>query len=287
MKPPPFEYACPTSLDEAVELLALGDSRPLAGGQSLIPLLNFRLARPSVLVDLRRIPELRECRVNGAGIEVGAMVTFSDARNEAALEGLGLLRKALPHIGHVQIQSRGTIGGSIAHADPAAELPAVALSLDAQIGALSRNGPRTIAAADFFLGPYSTALADGELLTHVRFPASESARSSVVEFSRRHGDFAIVGVAASIDTAEDGATVQRARISAFGMGATAQRLANAEEALRGELLTSASVVDRSASAAAQEVDPFDDANASARYRRHLVEGLTRRALMEVSGVAQR
>ena len=287
MKPPPFEYACPTSLDEAVELLALDDSRPLAGGQSLIPLLNFRLARPSVLVDLRRIPELRECRVNGAGIEVGAMVTFSDARNEAALEGLGLLRKALPHIGHVQIQSRGTIGGSIAHADPAAELPAVALSLDAQIGALSRNGPRTIAAADFFLGPYSTALADGELLTHVRFPARESARSSVVEFSRRHGDFAIVGVAASIDTAEDGATVQRARISAFGMGATAQRLANAEEALRGELLTSASVVDRSASAAAQEVDPFDDANASARYRRHLVEGLTRRALMEVSGVAQR
>ena len=286
MKPPPFEYACPTSLDEAVELLALDDSRPLAGGQSLIPLLNFRLARPSVLVDLRRIPELRECRVNGSGIEVGAMVTFSEARNEAALEGLGLLQKALPHIGHVQIQSRGTIGGSIAHADPAAELPAVALSLDAQIGALSRSGPRTIAAADFFLGPYSTALADGELLTHVRFPASESARSSVVEFSRRHGDFAIVGVAASIDTAEDGATVQRARISAFGMGATAQRLANAEEALRGELLTSAPVVDRSASAAAQEVDPFDDANASARYRRHLVEGLTRRALMEVSGVAQ-
>ena len=287
MKPPPFEYACPTSLDEAVELLALDDSRPLAGGQSLIPLLNFRLARPSVLVDLRRIPELRECRVNGSGIEVGAMVTFSEARNEAALGGLGLLQKALPHIGHVQIQSRGTIGGSIAHADPAAELPAVALSLDAQIGALSRSGPRTIAAADFFLGPYSTALADGELLTHVRFPASESARSSVVEFSRRHGDFAIVGVAASIDTAEDGATVQRARISAFGMGATAQRLANAEEALRGELLTSAPVVDRSASAAAQEVDPFDDANASARYRRHLVEGLTRRALMEVSGVAQR
>ena len=286
MKPPPFEYACPTSLDEAVELLALDDSRPLAGGQSLIPLLNFRLARPSVLVDLRRIPELRECRVNGSGIEVGAMVTFSEARNEAALGGLGLLQKALPHIGHVQIQSRGTIGGSIAHADPAAELPAVALSLDAQIGALSRSGPRTIAAADFFLGPYSTALADGELLTHVRFPASESARSSVVEFSRRHGDFAIVGVAASIDTAEDGATVQRARISAFGMGATAQRLANAEEALRGELLTSAPVVDRSASAAAQEVDPFDDANASARYRRHLVEGLTRRALMEVSGVAQ-
>ena len=286
MKPPPFEYACPTSLDEAVELLALDDSRPLAGGQSLIPLLNFRLARPSVLVDLRRIPELRECRVNGSGIEVGAMVTFSEARNEAALEGLGLLQKALPHIGHTQIQSRGTIGGSIAHADPAAELPAVALSLDAQIGALSRNGPRTIAAADFFLGPYSTTLADGELLTHVRFPASESARSSVVEFSRRHGDFAIVGVAASIDTAEGGATVQRARISAFGMGATAQRLANAEEALRGELLTSAPVVDRSASAAAQEVDPFDDANASARYRRHLVEGLTRRALMEVSGVAQ-
>ena len=281
MKPPPLVYCRPRALDEALALLAEhGDeARPLAGGQSLVPMLNHRLARPEVLVDIGAVPELQRMERRAADWLIGATVTQRRVETDGT-EGCDLLRLAMPFIGHRQIRARGTVGGSIAHADPAAELPAVALTLDATMVVVGAGGERAIPATDFFVGPYMNSLEDGEILAHVIFPTlPPSTRCSFREFARRKGDFAVAGVAAAVDFA-DGA-VSSACLTAFAVGSNPVRLAGAEQAVAGRALDDAAAAD-AAEAAGAEIEPWDDLHGSPQYRRQLVAVLVRRALQEVA-----
>src|SRR5437016_8799070 len=203
MKLPPFDYACPTTLPEAVQLLATsnGDAKAIAGGQSLVPMLAFRLAQPSLLVDLRKLPDLRGIRISAKGVTLGAMVRWRDIEDDERLDTAHpLLKAAIAHVAHYQVRNRGTVGGSLAHADPAAEMPGIAMTCDAEIAVAGSSGSRTVRASDFFLGPLSTALADDELIVEVRLPAWPAKRRwAFEEFARRRGDFALAGVAAYYD----------------------------------------------------------------------------------------
>lgn len=279
MKPPPFRYLRPTSLAEALEAMAeLGeDAKPLAGGQSLVPMLNFRLARPGVLVDLQRVDGLAGLQVEDDHARVGAMCRQRTLELDPTLATrLPMLRGALRHVGHAQIRTRGTLGGSLAHADAAAELPALALALDATVDAASVAGTRTIAAADLFLGPWTTSLAADELLTSVRIPLGWT-HGAVRELARRHGDFALAGlVAARRPPTSDDPGI---RLVGFGVGWTPVRLHAAEAALAaGE--GPASV----AATAAQEVEPMDDIHADPAWRRDGLRALVRAAVADL-GVA--
>ena len=262
MKPAPFEYRAPRTLSEAIALLTehADTAKLLAGGQSLVPVLNFRLASPGVLIDLNRIPELTGIRETAeGGLEIGAM-TRSRAieRSDVVRRANPLLFEAMPFIAHAQIRNRGTLGGSLAHADPAAELPAIALVCEAELRVQGPDGKRTVPAAGFFQGLFTTALAPDEILTSVRFPAWPAGRRhAFLEVSRRHGDFAIVGVAGLVDGAG-------ARVAVFGAEDT-PRLVRGTPAELPRL-------------AAQTLHPRGDHHASAEYRRELVEVLTRRAL---------
>jgi len=281
MKPPAFDYAAPGSLDEALALLAAkGDgAKLLAGGQSFVPALNFRLARPEFIIDLNRVPGLAGIRRDrDGGLLIGAMTRVrAIERSEVVARSNPLLHSAIPWIAHVPIRNRGTIGGSLAHADPAAELPAIALACDAILVATGILGKRDIAARDFFLGVFTTALRAGEILTDIRFPVwPPNRRHGFAEFARRHGDFAIVGVAATIDVAADGA-VGDARIVVFGAGDTPRRAREAEAALAGSH-PDTGALQRAAALAANHVDPPSDHHASAEYRRELAGTLTRRVL---------
>lgn len=281
MKPPPFAYCRPHSLDEALEFLAEhGDeARPLAGGQSLVPMLNHRLARPGVLIDIGAISELQRMERRTSEWMIGATVTQRRVERES-VEGCELLRLAMPFIGHRQIRARGTVGGSIAHADPAAELPAVALTLGSTMVAVSSGGERSIPASTFFAGPYMNSLEEGEILSHVTFPTvPPTTRCSFREFARRKGDFAVAGVAAAVDF-EDG-SVTAASLTAFAVGSNPVRLTGAEAAVAGRHLDEAALAD-SAEAAAAEIEPWDDIHGSPQYRRQLVAALLRRALEEVA-----
>jgi aerobic carbon-monoxide dehydrogenase medium subunit len=234
MKPPIFQYASPTTIPDAVALLtehAGDDARVLAGGQSLVPLMNFRLAHPGFLVDLRRVAGLDAMRMEGDVLVIGAMVRQATAERsaEVALRA-PLLAEALGHVAHPPIRNSGTVVGSIAHADPAAELPAVALAMDAEMTAMGRQGERRIPAADFFQGPFTTALGSDEILTEVRLPRFPGGHA-FVEFSRTHGNFAVVGIAALV-AVTDG-RVTRAALAASGVGPTPLRLTTAEQALVG------------------------------------------------------
>jgi aerobic carbon-monoxide dehydrogenase medium subunit len=219
MKPPAFQYASPTTIPDAVALLtehAGDDVRVLAGGQSLVPLMNFRLAHPGFLVDLRRVAGLDAMRVDGHVLVIGAMVRQATAERSAEVAlGAPLLAEALGHVAHPPIRNSGTVVGSIAHADPAAELPAVALAMDAEMTAVGPQGERRIPAADFFQGPFTTALGADEILTEVRLPRFPGGHA-FVEFSRTHGNFAVVGVAALV--AVTGGRVTRAALAASGVG---------------------------------------------------------------------
>jgi carbon-monoxide dehydrogenase medium subunit len=280
VKPPPFEYRAPTTLDEALALLEeLGDdARPLAGGQSLIPLLSFRLARPSHLIDLAGVSELGEVRTDGDRMVIGAMVRERAAeRNEQVLRAVPLLSHALPLIGHPAIRSRGTIGGSLAHADPAAELPAVAVTAGAELVAESRaRGRRTIAAADFFNGFFTTALEPDEILVEVRFPPTpDGTGSAFEEVARRHGDFAMVGAAATVRL-EDG-KISEARIALTGVSGSPVRAADAEAILGGAMPTEEAFADASEQGA-KSLSPPSDLHGSAAYRRHVAGVVMKRAL---------
>jgi carbon-monoxide dehydrogenase medium subunit len=284
VKPPPFLYLRPETLDEALTQLAEhGDeAKVLAGGQSLVPLLNFRLARPTVLIDLNLVRELTQLGREDGVLRVGAMVRQRTAERAAEVaEACPLIPRALHHVGHVQIRYRGTIGGSFAHADPAAELPAVSLVTGAEIVARSVRGHRTIAADGFFLGPFTTALEPDEILTEVRFGPTDGARVAFIEMARRVGDFALGGVAAVVRFG-DGSTVSDVRLAALGMGAEPHRLAEAEAAVRGRAITD-EVRRDAAAAASRESDPLGDVHADAEYRRELVGVLVARALKEVTG----
>jgi aerobic carbon-monoxide dehydrogenase medium subunit len=237
VKPPPFSYAAPTSLDEAVGLLAEhaeAEPRVLAGGQSLIPLMNFRLAKPGFLVDLRRVAGLSGIRSDGDGLVIGAMTTMSELeRSPDVAVTAPLLAEAVGLVAHTPVRNRGTIGGSLAHADPAAELPAVALASDAELVAAGPAGSRRIPAAEFFTGPFSTALAPDEILTEVRLPAWHGGHA-FVEFSRIHANFAVVGVAALIELdGNDRGRIGRAALAITGVAPTAIRATAAERALAG------------------------------------------------------
>jgi carbon-monoxide dehydrogenase medium subunit len=281
MKPPPFEYHAVTSVEEAVALLAEhgDDAKVLAGGQSLVPLLALRLARPAHIVDINGLTELTAV-TNGDGLTIGSLVRQRVAERSAAVAGANpLLVRAIGLIGHTAIRNRGTVGGSISHADPAAELPAVLRALDGEVVATSARGARTVAAADLFEGFLTTSLAPEELVTAVRFPAwAPGTGWSFQEFSRRSGDFAIAGAAAALRVDGRG-VITDARIALSGMGPTPVRASKAEAALAGQQPS-----DEAWEAAAQDavagLDPPSDVHGTAAYRRHLAAVLTRRALRE-------
>ena len=277
MKPPRFEYAAPTSLAEALELLAEhGDNaKVLAGGQSLMPMLNMRLARPAVLIDVNRIPDLDYIRRSGDDVAIGALARHHDAAVSAEVtQACPLLACALPHVGHPAIRYRGTICGSLAHADPAAELPAVATALGATMVARSVRGVRSIAVADFFRSWFTTALEPDELLVEVRLPAqSAESGSAFLEVARRHGDFAQVGIAATVRS--DGDRLSDVRLVAVAAGPVPVRLHQAEAVLEGR--TPGDEV-LAAELAGVEVAPSSDIHSSAEYKRTVLGVLLRRAV---------
>jgi carbon-monoxide dehydrogenase medium subunit len=284
MKLPKFDYACPGTIEEAVALLARADgtARPISGGQSLMPMLAFRLVQPSLLVDLRHVPGLAAITIDNDGVHLGAKVRWCDIETSAALQAAyPILTAAVRHIAHHQIRTRGTIGGSIAHADPAAEMPCVAVLCDAEIEIVGSAGKRKIPATSFFKGPLMTALQPDELITGIRFPAWPAQRRwAFEEFARRRGDFALAGIAMFFDMRDDKAG--NVHIAAFGIGDTPLRLANAEAALNNRPLTEA-VIKACCQAGQQEVDPPDDIHGSSAYRRGLVDYLLGQSLRRLTG----
>lgn len=285
MKPPPFDYAAPSTVAEAISLLKAheGEAKILAGGQSLMPLLNMRLARPGLLVDLNKVAELNYIREVDGGLAIGAMTRKRTVEDSALVKSRQpLLHAATLLIGHRQIRNRGTVGGSLAHADPAAEYPAVALALDADVHAVGPNGSRTIRAADFFVSYLTTALAPTEILAEVRFPGlAEKTGWSVMELARRHGDFAMAGVAATLALGAD-RRCAGVRIALFGVGATPVRAHEAEQMVNGEM-PGEKLFENAGRKASEKIDePLSDVHASAEYRRHLAQVLTQRALAEAA-----
>jgi carbon-monoxide dehydrogenase medium subunit len=280
VKPAPFAYAKARSLDDAVERLGGdGDARILAGGQSLIATLNMRLSRPTLLIDINGLPGLDRIAHKDGMVEIGALVRHVQAeRSDIIAQYAPLIAKAIPHIGHPAIRNRGTIGGSIAFADPAAELPACLLALGGEVVIASAKGERTVKADDFFRGLYETALAPGDVLKAVRVPAADATtRVGFAELTRRHGDYAIVGLAAS--ARRDGTALADVRLVYFGVGATPIRARNAEAALmRG-------VLDDAVAALTDDLDPPDDLQASGPVKRHLAGVLLRRVAAELAGAS--
>ncbi|RFU87306.1 xanthine dehydrogenase family protein subunit M [Streptomyces triticagri] len=278
MKPTPFDYTAPRTLTDALALLAdeERDAKVIAGGQSLIPMLNMRLARPGLLVDITRIPELGSSHVDAAGaLHIGAAVRQHRAEADPAVRaGWPLLAAALAHIGHPQIRRRGTVCGSLAHHDPAAELPTAALALDASFVIAGPRGTRTVPAAEFFVATFQTAVDADEVLTEVVFPAAPGRGWAFEELARRHGDFATVGVAVVLDRAGD--AVRSARIVCCGAGPVPVRLHSAEEALIGTSVAPEAVA-AAVCAALAGLDPADDVHATATYRRESAAHLLARA----------
>jgi len=287
MKPAPFTYYAPESLDEALALRAehAADSVLLSGGQSLVPMLNLRLSQPSVVIDLNRVQGLGGIAESNGGLAVGALTRQRTAeRSSLVAERAPLLAKALPLIAHPAIRSRGTVGGSLAHCDPAAELPAVMLALDAKLVARSASGgERVIEAADFFEGFLTTSLREDEILTEVRVPGSPAgAGAAFHEVSRNHGAFAIVGAGCVVQAHEG--TVEDVRLVFIGAGGTPMRARAAETALTGQPATAESFAAAARDAAA-ELEPSSDVHASATYRLNVAEVLARRALTEALEVS--
>ena len=278
MKPAAFEYHRPESLEEAAALLGeLGDDgRILAGGQSLVPLMNFRLAQPEHVVDINGLAELDYVREDDGALRVGALARLATVEADGfAAERLPLLHEALSHVAHPPIRHRGTAVGSIAHADPAAELPSVALALGAQVTAHSASGTRQIEAADFFLGPFETALEPGELATEVRFPVAAGSGYGFAEFARRHGDFAIAGAAVVLGL-EDG-VVREPRIVLCGVGPVPYRAVAAEAELDGQEPGEEAVA-RASAAAVAEISPGGDMHGGTQYRIGVARAQVRRAI---------
>ncbi|MBI2959778.1 MAG: FAD binding domain-containing protein [Betaproteobacteria bacterium] len=284
MKLPAFAYACPETLEEAVALLAAGagTAKALSGGQSLLPTMAFRLVAPSLLVDLRKLPGLDRISLGEDGVRLGAKVRWRDIERDARLASAHpLLARAVAHVAHYQIRNRGTVGGNLAHADPAAEMPGVAVTCDAELALTGSKGTRVVRAADFFLGPLSTVLADDELIVEVRLPAWPPGRRwGFEEFALRRGDFALAGVAAYYDPDAEG-IARNAHIGVIGACHRAHRLARAEAALNGRAADEQAIL-ASAEVAAAEVDPPTDLHASAAYRRALVQTLLERALLRAA-----
>jgi carbon-monoxide dehydrogenase medium subunit len=287
MKAHRFDYVRPTRLEHAIEVLAEhGDqAKVIAGGQSLVPILAFRLAAPRFLVDIGRLPDLNRITIDNGGIRIGALVRWRDIECSADLKlAHPLLVEAIRHVAHYQIRNRGTVGGSLAHADPAAELPGLALTCGAEIRVVGRHGQRIISADEFFIGPLSTSLRQDELIVELRLPPWRAGRRwAFEEFSRRRGDFALAGVALFYDLQQNG-HAGNVQIGAIGVADTPIRLTAAESVVRGKPITDA--IAREAGAAASEsVHPADDIHAPGEYRRALIGVLTERALARASGLS--
>ena len=286
MKPAKFEYHAPASVGEALAILERydGEARLLAGGQSLVPMMNFRLAQPRAIVDLNRIAELAFIEEEGEVVRIGSMTRQRRLELEPLVATkLPLLREALRWVGHLPTRSRGTIGGSIAHADPSAEIPMVLQALEGEIVARGPQGERRIAAQDLFHAALTTSLGPLEIITEVRFPATPpQAGHAVEEFARRKGDFAIAAVAVMLT--RDGERCTKARLATAGVGPASIRLRDAEAVLERQGLGEAAIEEAADKAAAQ-VDPISDLNGSAEYRRHLTGVLTGRAILRAIGPA--
>ena len=283
MKPAPFEYFAPQNLAEALQLLAEygEDAKILAGGQSLMPLMNLRLARPKVVIDINRLSDLQNVSSCSNGdLVIGTLSRQRTVERSALVQRENpLLTATIPLISHTQIRNRGTIGGSIAHADPAAELPALSVALEAEFTALSARGQRLIRSGDFFLGYMTTGLEPIELLTEIRIPAWDPAFGwAVGEVSRREGDFALVGVIVLLRLDEND-FCQKARIVLFGVGAAPVRMRKAEEILRGRRAEGNAIAE-AARIVSEELEPDSDLHASAQYRKEVAGTLTRRSLVE-------
>jgi carbon-monoxide dehydrogenase medium subunit len=279
MKLPPVEYEAPTTVAEAIDLLAeyVDEASVLAGGQSLIPLLAMRLARPAVLIDINGIDELSGVTSTDGWVTVGATTREYVAEESGTIaDAVPLLAAALPFIGHEAIRSRGTIGGSLAHADPAAELPAVARALDAEFVVRGPSGERVVPAGEWFEGYLTTSRRPDELLTEVRFPAAgPGTGTSFQEVARRHGDFAIVGLAASLTLSQG--TISHARLAFAGLSDVPIRAADAEDLLVGET-PSAELFEEAARRAIDDLDPPADLHGSSDYRKKVAAALVRRGL---------
>ena len=277
MKPAPFAYARARSVDEAVRLLREhgGEARILAGGQSLIATLNMRLSAPPMLVDINRIAGLSGIALKDGKLCIGALTRHAEIERSVLIATHApLLAAAVPHIGHPAIRNRGTIGGSIAFADPAAELPACLLALGGEVEIAGASGPRAVAADDFFKGLYETALNPSEIVTEIRIPAkTPQSRHGFAELARRHGDYALVGLAASASA--DGTKLRDVRLVFFGVGLTPIRARGAEQTL------AAQGVEAAAAALAGDLDPPDDIQATGKAKKHLASVLLRRVTKQM------
>jgi carbon-monoxide dehydrogenase medium subunit len=286
MKSASFEYARPDTLDETVALLAShqGEAKIIAGGQSLMPMLAFRLAAPRLLIDIGRLPDLGRIAISTDGVRLGALVRWRDIERDPQLaRAHPLLSEAIRHVGHYQIRNRGTVGGSLAHADPAAEMPGLAVVCEAEIGVTGRSGLRSIAAADFFTGALTTALEPDDVIVEVRFPFWPLQRRwAFEEFARRKGDFALAGVALFFDLAADGRVVDP-HLAAIGVSSCPVRLHEVERALAGQRPDEATIAE-AAQLAGSGLDINNDIHAPADYRRALLGVLLERALRRAAGM---
>jgi aerobic carbon-monoxide dehydrogenase medium subunit len=290
VKPPAVKYARAGDVGEAVALLTEhgSDAKVLAGGQSLVPLMSFRLARPSILIDINRISGLDQIRVDNGSLVIGAMTRQRDVEiSDVVAAEVPLLPKVLHHVGHITNRNRGTVGGSVAHADSAAELPALVTGLGGELVVEGPNGTRTIAAEDYFTGTFTTAMEYNEVLTGIRIPRLPAGTGvAVEELARRHGDFAIVGAMAAVHLAADG-SVELIRVAASGVASVPLRLHAVVEVLAGAQ-PRADAIDAAAATVAASVSPTDDVHAPASYRRDMIQLLVKRAVaaaVERSGVS--
>ena len=282
MKPPPVKYQRAGGREEAVALLSEHgyDAKLLAGGQSLVPLMSYRLVQPGVLIDLNPATDLNHVGEDNGHLVIGSMTRQRTVEtSQVVRDRLPVLAEALGHVGHVTIRNRGTIGGSLAHADPAAELPVVLLALDGEVAAEGSGGARTIAAGDLFVGPMTTALEPTEIITSVRIPRPAAGTgAAIVELARRHGDFAIVIAMAAIHLDGNG-RCDMARIALGGVEAAPARMSDAESAMVGAEPSDA-VIEAAADASAEAVDPMGDIHASESYRRDMTRVFVKRALAQ-------
>jgi carbon-monoxide dehydrogenase medium subunit len=282
MKPAPFEYEAPASLDSALDLLARhgSDAKILAGGQSLIPVMNFRLAEPALLIDINRVAELDFIRRDGDGtLRIGALTRQRRLERDPLVAGSApLLHEAVPFIAHPQIRNRGTFGGSLAHADPAAELPALAVALGARLRLLRRGGDRWVEAADFFAGLFTTTLEPEEILAEAAIPPAPPRTGwAFLEIARRHGDYAQAGVAARLTLDESG-RCREARLVYLSAGDAPVQALEAARLLAGEEISEAAIEAAAEKASRDEIHPAGDVHSTPEFKRHLARVLTRRAL---------
>jgi len=281
MKPAPFEYHAPDTIEEALFMLhnSGGDAKILAGGQSLVPAMNFRVVQPSALIDLNRLPELGYIREDGEYLRIGAMTRERHLElDESIVKRTPLLHEAAPHIAHPQIRNRGTIGGSIVNADPAAELPVLMLALQARLKARNASGERWIDAKDFFVGMFTTALEPDEILVEIELPFMPSRTGwSFLEVAPRAGDYAMMGVAVLVTLDEIG-KCQNARLVYLNAGDGPVEAKEAAQLLQGELLNDELIDSGAAIASEKEINPFGNIHASMEYQRHLANVLTKKAL---------